>query len=287
MVSAPRFMMRPMSSEPTTDVVLEDPKVLEAKSRRRAWSLVTKACVPVAILIGWTLLAKSSLVPPLTMPTPWGTWIELRAMWHQQDLAGNLAVSLVRVFWGLLFGATFGFVVGLISGLSKIGEELFDATLQSLRAIPFIALIPLFILWFGIGEMPKILVVALASYFPMYINTASGVRNVDRKVVEAAKTFGVTRFTLLRQVFLPLALPQMLTGLSLSMVISILALVAGEQISSSNGIGYLLTQSQAYQRNYEVFACVVIYALMGLVAASIVSLVERLFLKWREGVAVR
>jgi len=267
--------------------VLETPQVLEEKRRNRVWSWITKSILPILILIGWTALAKSSWVPSLTMPSPWGTVLELKSMFGNQHLASNIGVSLTRAVVGLLFGGAFGFVVGLFSGLTKIGEELFDATLQALRAIPFIALIPLFILWFGIGETPKILVVALASYFPMYINTAGGVRNVDRKVVEAAKTFGVERLALLRQVILPLALPQILTGLSLSMVVSILALVAGETISSQNGIGYLLLNSQAYQRNYEVFACVVLYAIMGLGAAAIVKLLERLCLKWREGVAVR
>ncbi len=267
--------------------VLETPQVLEEKRRNRVWSWITKSILPILILIGWTALAKSSWVPSLTMPSPWGTVLELKSMFGNQNLASNIGVSLTRAVVGLLFGGAFGFVVGLFSGLTKIGEELFDATLQALRAIPFIALIPLFILWFGIGETPKILVVALASYFPMYINTAGGVRNVDRKVVEAAKTFGVERLALLRQVILPLALPQILTGLSLSMVVSILALVAGETISSQNGIGYLLLNSQAYQRNYEVFACVVLYAIMGLGAAAIVKLLERLCLKWREGVAVR
>ena len=276
-----------MSIESSQANALESPIVLEVKPRKRYWTWITKSILPVLILIGWTALSKSSWVPSLTMPSPWGTVLELKSMFGNQHLASNICVSLTRAVVGLLFGGAFGFVVGLFSGLTKIGEELFDATLQALRAIPFIALIPLFILWFGIGETPKILVVALASYFPMYINTAGGVRNVDRKVVEAAKTFGVERLALLRQVILPLALPQILTGLSLSMVVSILALVAGETISSQNGIGYLLLNSQAYQRNYEVFACVVLYAIMGLGAAAIVKLLERLCLKWREGVAVR
>ena len=279
--------MKAMPIESSQANALESPLVLEVKPRKRYWTWITKSILPILILIGWTALAKSSWVPSLTMPSPWGTVLELKSMFGNQNLASNIGVSLTRAVVGLLFGGAFGFVVGLFSGLTKIGEELFDATLQALRAIPFIALIPLFILWFGIGETPKILVVALASYFPMYINTAGGVRNVDRKVVEAAKTFGVERLALLRQVILPLALPQILTGLSLSMVVSILALVAGETISSQNGIGYLLLNSQAYQRNYEVFACVVLYAIMGLGAAAIVKLLERLCLKWREGVAVR
>jgi len=279
--------MKAMSHESSQANALESPIVLEVKPRKRYWTWLTKSILPILILIGWTALAKSSWVPSLTMPSPWGTVLELKSMFGNQNLASNISVSLTRAVVGLLFGGAFGFVVGLFSGLTKIGEELFDATLQALRAIPFIALIPLFILWFGIGETPKILVVALASYFPMYINTAGGVRNVDRKVVEAAKTFGVERLALLRKVILPLALPQILTGLSLSMVISILALVAGETISSQNGIGYLLLNSQAFQRNYEVFACVVLYAIMGLGAAAIVKLLERLCLKWREGVAVR
>jgi len=276
-----------MPTERSTLPVLETPRVTEPKQRSRSWALATRLVLPLSLLIGWTLLAKSSLVPPLALPTPWGTLLELKAMYLHQDLVFNIGVSLARALLGLLLGAGVGFIIGLIAGLSTVGEDLFDSTLQMLRAVPFIALVPLFILWFGIGETPKILVIALASYFPMYLNTARGVRNVDRKVVESAKSFGLRGLSLVRRVLLPLALPQILTGLSLSMMFSVLALVAAEQISSQNGIGYLLIQSQSFQRNYEVFACVVLYALMGLCASAIVKLLEHFLLPWRKGVAVR
>jgi len=243
--------------------------------------------LPIILLIGWILLAKSTLIPPLTLPTPLQVGSELKGMYLHQHLMFNIGVSMLRAIVGLAFGAGVGFLLGLFSGLSKIGEEFLDATLQMIRAVPFIALTPLFILWYGVGETPKILIVAFATYFPMYIATASAVRNVDRKVVEAAKTFGIHGPRLVKEVIVPLATPQILTGLSLSMVFSVLALVAGEQISSQNGLGFLFAQSQAYGRNFEVFTCILLYACMGLVAATFVNILQRFLLRWRKGVAVR
>ena len=267
--------------------VLSAPRLLSQRPRKASWSLLTRISLPIILLVGWILLAKSTLIPPLTLPTPWQVISELKAMYLQQHLMSNIGVSLLRAIVGLALGAGIGFLLGLFSGLSKIGEEFFDATLQMFRAVPFIALTPLFILWFGVGETPKILIVAFATYFPMYIATASGVRNVDRKVVESAKTFGLRGPRLVKEVIVPLATPQILTGLSLSMVISVLALVAGEQISSQNGLGFLFAQSQAYGRNFEVFTCILLYACMGLLAAVVVNVIQRVALRWRKGVAVR
>ena len=266
---------------------LSAPRLLIQRPRKTSWTILTRISLPLLLLIGWTLLAKSSLLPPLTLPTPWQVIIELKAMYLQQHLMFNIGVSLLRALVGLSLGAGIGFLLGLFSGLSKIGEEFLDATLQMFRAVPFIALTPLFILWFGVGETPKILIVAVATYFPMYISTASGVRNVDKKVVECAKTFGLRGPRLVKEVIVPLATPQILTGLSLSMVISVLALVAGEQISSQNGLGFLFSQSQSYGRNFEVFTCIMLYACMGLLAAVFVNLLQRILLRWRKGVAVR
>jgi sulfonate transport system permease protein len=173
-------------------------------------------------------------LPEGTLPTPVEVLRQWQSLWTSDDLLGNILTSLQRSFVGLMIGASIGFGLGLFSGLSRLGEELIDAPLQMMRAVPFVALIPLFILWFGIGETPKIIIIALATYYPMYVNTASGVRNVDRKTVECARVFDVRGFRLLRQVLLPLSLPSILTGLRLSLIISVLALVVAEQINAQS-----------------------------------------------------
>ncbi|MFZ9175856.1 MAG: ABC transporter permease, partial [Ilumatobacteraceae bacterium] len=141
------------------------------------------------ILAVWTWLAGTSVLPEGTLPTPAEVLRQWQSLWMSDDLLGNILTSLQRSFVGLMIGASIGFGLGLFSGLSRLGEELIDAPLQMMRAVPFVALIPLFILWFGIGETPKIIIIALATYYPMYVNTASGVRNVDRKTVECARVF--------------------------------------------------------------------------------------------------
>ena len=258
-----------------------------AISHMSRYRRANRLALPMLILAVWTWLAGTSVLPEGTLPTPVEVLRQWQSLWTSDDLLGNILTSLQRSFVGLMIGASIGFGLGLFSGLSRLGEELIDAPLQMMRAVPFVALIPLFILWFGIGETPKIIIIALATYYPMYVNTASGVRNVDRKTVECARVFDVRGFRLLRQVLLPLSLPSILTGLRLSLIISVLALVVAEQINAQSGIGFLLVRATSYGQSYTVFACVSLYAIAGLFADLIVRLVERLALRWRSGVAVR
>lgn len=255
-----------------------------ATNRRR---LLIRLIVPVAIVAGWTWLAGASVLPEGTLPTPVEVGRQWHALWTQDELLRHILASLGRSAFGLSIGASIGFMLGLASGLSRLGEELIDAPLQMMRAVPFVALIPLFILWFGIGETPKIIIIALATYYPMYANTANGVRNVDRKIVECARAFDVRGIRLLVQVLLPLALPAILTGLRLSLVISVLALVIAEQINAQSGIGFLLVRSSSYGQSFTVFACVGLYAITGLLADLAVRGIENIALRWRAGVAVR
>ena len=148
-------------------------------------------------------------------------------------------------------------------------------------------LVPLFIVWFGIGETPKLLLIALATMFPMYLNAYAGVRNVDRKVIEAMRSFGLNGRRLVLEVVLPLALPQIFTGLRFSLGVSVLVLIAAEQINASAGLGYLLNSAQMYQQVDVILICIGIYAVLGLGADLIVRTLERVFLPWRAGVAIR
>lgn len=266
---------------------LVQPVVRRTGQRTERLSFARRAIGPLILIAAWAISTSAGWVDPSILPSPAGLVAGLRQLWTEQALAQQVATSLGRALAGGAVGITLGLVLGTIAGLSKLGEELFDALLQMLRTIPFLALVPLFIVWFGIGEAPKLLLIALATMFPMYLNTYAGVRNVDRKVIEAMRSFGLSGRRLIAEVVLPLALPQIFTGLRFALGVSVLVLIAAEQINTSAGLGYLLNSAQLYQQVDVILICIAIYAVLGLGADLIVRSLERLFLPWRAGVAVR
>ena len=250
-------------------------------------SLARRAIGPVLIVAAWAITTSAGLVHPSVLPSPAGLRDAALQLWTEQALGHQIAVSLARALGGGLLGVLIGLSLGVAAGLSRLGEELFDASLQMLRTVPFLALVPLFIVWFGIGEAPKLILIALATTFPMYLNAYAGVRNVDRKVVEAMRVFGLSGPRLIWEVVLPLALPSLLTGLRFSLGVAVLVLIAAEQINASAGLGYLLNTAQVYQQVDVILICIVIYAALGLGADLLVRLLERVLMPWRGGIAVR
>ncbi|HVT42299.1 MAG TPA: ABC transporter permease subunit, partial [Acidimicrobiales bacterium] len=232
-------------------------------------------------------LTTSGAIPSTTLSTPAATWDAFTDLLRHQDLLGDIAVSARRALFGLALGAGVGLVLGIVVGLSRLGEELVDAPLQMLRMVPYPAVIFLFIVWFGIGETAKVLLIGLATLFPMYLNTSNGVRNVDRRVVEAARSFGLRGMRLVRGVVVPLAMPSILTGLRFSAGISVIALVFTESIGANQGIGYLVSQANSLQQIPVLVVCVLIYALLGIGADLLVRLLERVAMPWRRHSAVR
>jgi sulfonate transport system permease protein len=243
--------------------------------------------VPLALLGFWWLSTATGWIRHQLLVSPWDVVVTFGHMFHDQNLGYQIEVSLARAGLGLCIGAGIGLVIGAIVGLHQLGEETFDASMQMLRTVPFLAVVPLFILWLGIGETPKITLIALATIFPVYLNTSNGVRNVDRRVLEAMRSYGLRRAQLTRQVVLPLALPQILTGLRFSMGVSVLALIAAEQINAKAGIGSLLNQAESYQQVNVLLVCVFIYCFFGLLADLIVRVLEHFAMPWRAGVAER
>lgn len=266
---------------------LVQPQVPHATGDHGRLSIARRAIGPVLLLAIWALATGFGWVASSSLPSPRTVGAAFVGLWSEQDLAHQIGVSLGRAALGGLIGATVGLLLGLAAGLSRLGEELFDAPIQMLRTIPFLALVPLFIVWLGIGELPKLLLIALATSFPMYLNTYAGVRNVDRKVIEAMRSFGLTGPRLIREVILPLALPSVLTGLRFSLGISVLVLIAAEQINASAGLGYLLNAAQLYQQVDVILICIGIYATLGLGADLSVRVLERLLMPWRAGIAAR
>jgi sulfonate transport system permease protein len=255
--------------------------------RRRRAALPLRLLVPVSIFAAWWILTATGAIPSTTLSTPAATWDAFVDLLRHQDLVGDIAVSVRRAALGLALGAGVGLALGIVVGLTRLGEELFDAPLQMLRMVPYPAVIFLFIIWFGIGETAKVLLIGLATLFPMYLNTSNGVRNVDRRVVEAARSFGLGGRRLVGQVVVPLAMPSILTGLRFSAGISVIALVFTESIGANQGIGYLVSQADSLQQIPVLVVCVVIYALLGIAADLLVRLLERVAMPWRRHSAVR
>lgn len=246
-----------------------------------------RAVAPLALVVIWWVSTSAGWVDRSILPGPNEVADGIVRLWSQQGLLQHLGVSLSRAVTGGTIGIVIGLLLGLIAGLSKLGEELYDSLIQMLRTVPFLALVPLFIVWFGIGEAPKLLLIALATCFPMYLNVYAGVRNVDRKVIEAMKSFGLRGGKLIIEVIIPLAMPSILTGLRFSLGVSVLVLVAAEQINTTTGLGYLLNTAQAYQQVDVILICIAIYSLLGLLADLIVKIFENLLMPWRQGIAVR
>ena len=175
----------------------------EVGRRPRRWSVALRLLLPVSVFAAWWILTATGVIPSTTLSTPPATWHAFVQLWNHDDLLGDIGVSARRAALGLALGAGVGLILGIVVGLTRLGEELFDASMQMLRMVPYPAVIFLFIIWFGIGETAKVLLIGLATLFPMYLNTSNGVRNVDKRVVEAARSFGVQGWALVRRVVVP------------------------------------------------------------------------------------
>jgi sulfonate transport system permease protein len=247
------------------------------------WRWARRLAGPLLLLGIWQVGSWTGLIPTRNLASPGRVAAAAWDLIKTGELQHHLAVSLVRAVKGLAIGVTIGTVLAVVSGLWRVGEDFIDAPMQMLRTLPFVALVPLFILWFGIGDEAKIALIVLGTAFPMYINTFSGIRSVDAKLVEAARTVGLSRFGLVKDVVLPGALPSALVGLRYSMTISVLALVVAEQINATAGIGYLITNARDFLQTDVIVVGLIVYALLGLAADLIVRLLERTLLGWRRG----
>ena len=240
-----------------------------------------RSATSVAILIGWEIASKVGLIPPRILAAPSSVAGTFWSMLVSGELGANLLVSLGRVVIGLSLGIVVGTTLALIAGLSRAGEMAIDAPMQMLRTMPFLALVPLFILWFGIGETPKIALVALGATFPIYLTLFAGIRSVDKKLIEAADCFGLSHAALIRYVILPGALPSFLVGLRYALGIAWLSLVVAEQVNANAGLGYLIMNARDYMRTDIIVVCLLIYSLLGLGTDYIVRTLEKYALAWR------
>ncbi|WP_269856250.1 ABC transporter permease [Streptomyces sp. RPT161] len=256
--------------------------IASAATRRRSLPRgLRRATGPVLLLALWQLFSSTGLLPSNILAAPSAIARTASGLIADGTLPSAMAVSLQRVTIGLAFGAVAGIGLALLSGLSRLGEDLIDTTVHMLRAVPFIGMIPLFIIWLGIGETPKITLIALGVAFPLYLNVHAGIRSVDDQLIEAGASLGLTRWGLIRHVILPGALPGAMTGLRFSLASAWLALVFGETVNADDGIGFLMNQAREFFRTDIIVVCLLIYSFLGIAADLVVRALERLLLQWR------
>jgi sulfonate transport system permease protein len=248
--------------------------------RRLRWPLGIYT-TPVVILVVWEILALAGTLKPAYAPAPTdilGTTVEL---FRAGVLGPDLAISLQRAGIGLAIGLTVGIVAGVLGGFLRSGEYLFNGLAQILNTIPLLAVLPLMVVWFGIDELTKVLLIAFGAGVPMYLNLFSAIRGLDQRLIEMARTTGAGSVRVVTRVLVPGALPGFLVGLRFSLAYSILGLVAAETVNADSGLGFLITQAQTYLQTNKVFVGLVIYSILGLFADQFVRILERVLLRWR------
>jgi sulfonate transport system permease protein len=236
--------------------------------------------VPVLILAVWEYVTRAGLLSVRVLPEPWAV---IKAAWHLTltgELWTNLKVSSGRAFAGLLVGGGLGLALGLLTGLSRRAETALDTTLQMLRNVPPLALIPLVILWFGIDEGAKLFLVAFGVFFPLYLNTFHGIRSVDRGLIEMARSYGLSGWSLYREVILPGAMPSILVGLRYSLGLMWVLLIVAETVSASSGIGYMTMNAREFLQTDVVLVGILMYAFLGKLADLAAKKLERRCLRW-------
>ncbi len=265
------------------EVNTSKPSIVNRKRKTGNLRLILKGFIlPAIIVIVWELSGALGLISPTLLPRPSVIFTTFVDLILTGDLIGHFQISLLRAIGGFILGGTLGLLLGLAVGFKQNIEQTVDPMIQMLRTVPTLAVIPLFILWFGFGEVSKILLIAKGAFFPLYVNTFLGIRGVDSKLFDVAKVLEFSRWKQITHLILPAALPNILLGLRLSLGVAWLALVAAELMGSSQGVGYLITDARQFSKTDIVFVGIIIFAVFGKVSDSLVKIFERKLLKWQD-----
>jgi sulfonate transport system permease protein len=240
---------------------------------------------PLLLLAIWSVASATGALDPRILPAPWTVVHTGEDRWLHGTLRADINDSLWRAAQGFGLGLVVGVVLALVAGLSRIGEAVIDGTVQINRSIPTLGLIPLFILWLGIGETFKVAIIAIVVYIPIYLNLHAALSAIDSRYVELAEVLGLSRWQFIRQIVIPGALPGFFVGLRLGVTGSWLSLVVLEQINATSGLGYMMFQAQNYGQTDVIVLGLLIYGLFGFASDSIVRLIERRVLSWRSSLS--
>ncbi|WP_343743173.1 ABC transporter permease subunit [Herbaspirillum huttiense] len=270
------------SASAAPDNTSHSPRVLTARSLFFiSWT------APLVLLLAWEALARADVLSPQVLPAPSKVLQTALNLIAQGRLLSDLGASLLRAAAGFAIGGSIGFVLGTLVGFSRLAEALVDRSVQMVRAVPFLAALPLVIVWFGVGEGGKVFLVSLGVLFPIYINTVLGIRQVDPKLLELGRVTGLSNWTLIRRIVLPGALPSILAGVRYALAVAWLALVIAETIAANTGIGSLAMDAREFLQTDVIVLTIVIYAGIGVVSDGIARLLERRLLAWHPNYAAK
>ena len=236
--------------------------------------------LPLAVMAVWQLASQSGWLSTRVLPEPWAVLKAAWALSASGELWHHVAVSTGRALSGFAIGGGLALGLGLLTGSLRSAETLLDSTIQMIRNIPPLALIPLVILWFGIDESAKLFLVSLGVFFPIYVNTFHGIRSVDPALIEMARSYGLSGWPLYRQVILPGALPSILVGVRFSLGFMWVILIVAETISAQAGIGYMTMNAREFLQTDVVLVGILLYALLGKLADVLARGLERWWLRW-------
>ncbi|MDR5735749.1 ABC transporter permease subunit [Caballeronia sp. LZ025] len=236
--------------------------------------------VPAIVALLWEAAARLGLIAPQVLPAPSSVFATAANMTQNGELFIHLGVSLLRAAGGFAIGGSIGLALGVLVGFSPFAQALLDRPIQMIRAVPFLAMLPLVIVWFGVGEVAKIFLVALAVLFPIYINTMLGIRQIDPKLMELARVIGMSRAGVVRRIVIPGAMPSILTGVRYALAHAWLALVIAETLATTRGIGFLAMDAREFLNTNVILLTIIIYAIIGVVADALVRMLESRLLSW-------
>ena len=257
----------------------------DASSRRRRGarlSWLRRWPSPIALLLLWQLGSSLGVIPEQKIASPAQILATGKDLVLDGTLGSETLVSVQRVAIGFAIGALIGVALAVVAGLTRPGEDAVDPVMQMLRTLPHFGLIPLLIVWMGIGEMPRIALIGLGVMFPLYLNTFAGIRSIDRKFLEAAKTMHLNRRQRLRHVVIPGAIPQALVGLRQSLGVAWLSLIVAETVSADSGLGYMINHAREFLQTDVIVVGLAVYSVLGLLTDSLVRFLERRALSWRS-----
>lgn len=261
-------------------------KVKTIKSKKikmaRLESILLGSILPITLLILWEWVSSQGIVPSYQLPAPSIIYQTLTNMAQSGELIQHVSITVYRVFAGFLLG-TFGAVVlGSLVGFYPKIEQIFDPVIQALRSIPSLAWVPLFILWMGIGESSKITMIAVGVFFPVYLNLVSGIKNVDRKLIEVGKMYRLSAFEQVKRIILPASIPSFFVGLRSGLGLGWMFVVASELMGASQGLGYLLVLGQNTLSPETILTSIILFAVIGKLTDWLLKIIEQRFLRWQS-----
>ncbi|MEC0343004.1 ABC transporter permease [Peribacillus castrilensis] len=252
------------------------------KQSKLAKSALRGSVLPVVVLIAWQALGSVGILPAQLFSSPLLIVMTFIDLVQSGEMGMHLQISLTRAFLGFALGGFLGLLLGVIVGMQKKSEEYLNPSIQMLRTVPLLAITPLFIMWFGFGELSKVLLIALGAFFPLYLQTFLGLRNVDKKLYDVALILEFSRREQITKLMIPAALPNILLGIRLALSAAWMCLVVAELLGADRGVGFMIQDARSFMQTDVVFVGIIIFALAGKISDSLVRFLENHLLEWQD-----